>query len=371
MNGSVPSPTGSVPSPTGSVPPPTGSDGPTTVEVPDLAYANGSVNTSDGNSTHFDNFYFYEVEQLTFLCIMFAVIVCANSLLLVSLVSAKSRKSRTNFFIMHLALADLSVGLISVVTDVVWKLTVEWYADGITCKIVKYFQVLVTFSSTYVLVALSIDRCDAIIHPMRFIGSWRRARMLVAGAWMVSAIFATPMLVLYDDAVFGGMNQCWINLGESDSFEWRLYLTLISLALFIIPAIIIMSCYSIILCTLWSKGRMLKTPSDIEDRRLARAGSKVARGRREETDLRRASSRGLIPKAKIKTIKMTFVIVFVFILCWSPYIVFDLLQVFGHLPRTQTMLAVATFIQSLAPLNSAANPIIYIIFSNNVFRNLR
>ena len=60
-----------------------------------------------------------------------------------------------------------------------------------------------------------------------------------------------------------------------------------------------------------------------------------------------------------------------FIMCWSPYIVFDLLQVFGHLPRTQTMIAVATFIQSLAPLNSAANPIIYIIFSNNVCRNLR
>ncbi len=42
---------------------------------------------------------------------------------------------------------------------------------------------------------------------------------------------------------------------------------------------------------------------------------------------RRASSRGLIPKAKVKTVKMTFVIIFVFILCWSPYIVFDLLQV--------------------------------------------
>lgn len=58
----------------------------------------------------------------------------------------------------------------------------------------------------------------------------------------------------------------------------------------------------------------------------------------------------------------------VFILCWSPYIVFDLLQVFGRIPRTQTNLAVATFIQSLAPLNSAANPIIYCMFSAQVCR---
>ena len=74
---------------------------------------------------------------------------------------------------------------------------------------------------------------------------------------------------------------------------------------------------------------------------------------------------GLIPKAKVKTIKMTFVIISVFILCWSPYIVFDLLQVYNLIPDTKTTQAVATFIQSLAPLNSAANPLIYCLFSTN------
>ena len=60
---------------------------------------------------------------------------------------------------------------------------------------------------------------------------------------------------------------------------------------------------------------------------------------------RRASSRGLIPKAKVKTIKMTFVIITVFILCWSPYIGFDLLQVYTVIPDNKTTRAVATFIQ--------------------------
>lgn len=58
-------------------------------------------------------------------------------------------------------------------------------------------------------------------------------------------------------------------------------------------------------------------------------------------------------------------IVLVFVLCWSPYIVFDLLQVYGYIPRTQSNIAVATLIQSLAPLNSAANPIIYCMFSTS------
>ncbi|GBP09326.1 Cardioacceleratory peptide receptor [Eumeta japonica] len=91
----------------------------------------------------------------------------------------------------------------------------------------------------------------------------------------------------------------------------------------------------------------------------------------DDLDTRRASSRGIIPKAKIKTVKMTFVIVFVFVLCWSPYMVFDLLQVYDFVPATQSNVAVASLIQSLAPLNSAANPVIYFIFSNRIFVSLR
>ncbi|GIY31311.1 cardioacceleratory peptide receptor [Caerostris darwini] len=90
-----------------------------------------------------------------------------------------------------------------------------------------------------------------------------------------------------------------------------------------------------------------------------------------EADRKRASSRGIIPRAKIKTVKMTLVIVFVFILCWSPYFVYDLLQVYGQIPESQTSFAVSTFIQSLAPLNSAANPMIYCLFSTHICRNFR
>jgi len=61
----------------------------------------------------------------------------------------------------------------------------------------------------------------------------------------------------------------------------------------------------------------------------------------------------------------------VFILCWSPYFIFDLLQVYGKVPETQTNIAVATFIQSLAPLNSAANPVIYCLFSTRMCNAVR
>ncbi|XP_046979210.1 cardioacceleratory peptide receptor-like [Schistocerca americana] len=265
-----------------------------------------------------------------------------------------------NFFIMHLALADLSVGVISVLTDIVWRMTVSWNAGNAACKIIRFLQVVVTYSSTYVLVALSIDRYDAITHPMNFSGSWRRARLLVVSAWLLSFLFSVPIIIFYEEKTIQGHPQCWIDFQER--WQWRLYMTLVTTTLFVLPALIITACYTVIVLTIWSKSKVLTPPS-----RLKNGDHRSG----DDHDSRRASSRGLIPKAKIKTVKMTFVIVFVFILCWSPYIVFDLLQVYDYVPTTQTNIAVASFIQSLAPLNSAANPLIYCLFSTHICRSLR
>ncbi|KAG5681245.1 hypothetical protein PVAND_010696 [Polypedilum vanderplanki] len=308
----------------------------------------------------FNHFYFYETEQFTVLWILFAVIVLGNSAVLITLYINKSRKSRMNFFIKHLAIADLSVGLLNVLTDIIWRITVSWEAGNLACKFIRFIQCLVTYASTYVLVALSIDRYDAITHPMNFSGSWKRAKLLVISAWIMSVLFSAPQMYLYEETIVQGRTQCWIDLG--DSFRWQVYMSIVSFLLFIVPACIISFCYAIIVKTIWEKGTYMGT----KDRR-----QNGRNGEDEDRGSRRASSRGIIPRAKVKTVKMTFVIVIVFIACWSPYIVFDLLQVFEQIPKTQTNIAVATFIQSLAPLNSAANPLIYCLFSTQVWKTLR
>lgn len=81
--------------------------------------------------------------------------------------------------------------------------------------------------------------------------------------------------------------QCWIDL---DPTQWKIYMSLVSFSLFIAPTLIIGGCYTVIVVTIWSQGSALRQGPT--------------------RDTRRASSRGLIPRAKIKTVKMTFVIVF-------------------------------------------------------------
>lgn len=242
----------------------------------------------DVNTTEqIDSFYFYETEQFAVLWLQFAVIVAGNTAVLAGLLLGKRRKSRMNFFIMQLAFADLLVGLISVLTDIIWKTSVVWYAGNIACKLIRFMQAVVTYSSTYVLVALSIDRYDAITRPMNFSGSWWRARALVITAWALSALFSLPIIFLYEERRIQDTMQCWIDLTPT---QWKIYMSLVSFSLFIAPTVIIGGCYTVIVVTIWSQGSALRQGPT--------------------RDTRRASSRGLIPKAKIKTVKMTFVIVF-------------------------------------------------------------
>ncbi|CAL1293459.1 unnamed protein product [Larinioides sclopetarius] len=185
------------------------------------------------------------------------MIVAGNSAVLVALVLSKNRKSRMNFFIMHLAIADLTVGVINVLTDIIWRTTVAFYADNIACKLIKYLQALVTYSSTYVLVALSVDRYDAIAHPMNFSTSWRKARWLVASAWGASAVFSIPSAFLSSKEEVKGMSQCWIDL---DPWQWQLYITLVAASLFFVPALVIAACYTVIVHTIWTKSRLMSYP---------------------------------------------------------------------------------------------------------------
>lgn len=118
-----------------------------------------------------------------------------------------------------------------------------------------------------------------------------------------------------------GQLQCWLEFTEQ--WHWQLYMTVVSISLFIIPAAIITSCYTIIITTLWKKNTMTIAATKRNDQ-----GKTISLGISEiyifnESTLhkitqcffsgfdnsKRVSSRGLIPRAKIKTIKITLVIV--------------------------------------------------------------
>lgn len=339
--------------------------------------ANASVeNSTERNATNVPPSHqiFWAEEQRILVVFLFLFIMVGNSIVLVA-VAVSKRKSRMNFFIKQLAFADLLVGVFSVLPDLVSRFTVHWYAGEVMCKIVRFGMAAVTYGSTFVLVALSIDRLDAIARPLGFSDSWRRPRLMIAVSWALAGLCSIPSAILFQT------DHCWADLTP---VQWQIYVTIISFVVFFIPAIIIGICYTAIINIILINGR--GGPKSTGDKKGHKSGkplkakpgfqtgkktapfkdSKFIRGR--ETNM---SSRGIIPQAKIRTIKMTFIIIFVFILCWSPYFIFNLMTVYDHIPINASTMGLHSFIQSLAPLNSAANPIIYGVFSTRICRQLR
>nr|KAG5688138.1 hypothetical protein BaRGS_028431 [Batillaria attramentaria] len=100
---------------------------------------------------------------------------------------------------------DLLVGVMCVLTDLLTKITVEWHAGAVMCKLISYLQVTVTYVSTYILVSLSLDRYDAVARPMNF-----SRRPLV---------FALPTLFLYKLEKLEKTEQCWIDFPEM--WHWK------------------------------------------------------------------------------------------------------------------------------------------------------
>ncbi|XP_077159983.1 neuropeptide S receptor [Paroedura picta] len=299
-------------------------------------------------------YYSFKTEQLITLWVLFVVTIGGNAVVLLSTWRRK-RKSRMTFFVTQLAVTDCFTGLINIMTDIIWRFTGDFMAPDFVCRIVRYLQVVLLYASTYVLVSLSIDRYHAIVYPMKFFQGERQAKVLIVVAWSLAFLFSIPTLIIFGKRqLSNGEVQCWA--AWPDDSYWIPYMTTVAFLVYFIPLIIISVIYFIVIRTIWAKSRAhAAIVSNCSDGKF------------------RASytHRGLISKAKIKAIKYSVVIILAFVLCWSPYFLFDILDNFSILPETKERFYAAAIIQNLPALNSAINPLIYCIFSNTVCSSFR
>ncbi|XP_007523446.1 neuropeptide S receptor isoform X1 [Erinaceus europaeus] len=290
----------------------------------------------------------FKTEQLITLWVLFVFTIVGNATVLLSTWRRK-RKSRMTFFVTQLAITDSFTGLVNILTDIIWRFTGDFLAPDLVCRVVRYFQVVLLYASTYVLVSLSIDRYHAIVYPMKFLQREKQAKVLIMISWTLSFLFSIPTLIIFGKRkLSNGEVQCWA-LWPDDSY-WTPYMTIVAFLVYFIPLAIISVIYAIIIRTIWIKSKAHETViSNCSDGRLCTS-----------------YNRRLISKAKIKAIKYSIVIIFGFIFCWSPYFLFDILDNFSLLPDTKERFYASVIIQNLPALNSAINPLIYCMFSHSL-----
>ncbi|XP_006630737.1 oxytocin receptor [Lepisosteus oculatus] len=297
--------------------------------------------------------------EVTVLALILLLALTGNLCVLLAIYTTKNNQSRMYFFMKHLSIADLVVAIFQVLPQLIWDITFRFYGPDFLCRLVKYLQVVGMFASTYMLVLMSIDRCLAICQPLRSLH--RRAdRFYIITSWVLSLLFSIPQVYIFslrEIPAGSGVYDCWGDFIQ----PWgaKAYVTWISLTIYIIPVAILSVCYGLISFKIWQNFK-LKTRKDQSIPLTPKAFKGSA--------LSRVSSVKLISKAKIRTVKMTFVIVLAYIVCWTPFFFVQMWSAWDPAaPREELAFIIAML---LASLNSCCNPWIYMFFAGHLFHDL-
>lgn len=297
--------------------------------------------------------------EISVLALILFLALVGNVCVLLAIHINRTKHSRMYFFMKHLSIADLVVAVFQVLPQLIWDITFRFYGPDFLCRAVKYLQVVGMFASTYMLLLMSMDRCLAICQPLRSLHR-RSDRVYVILTWILSFLVSIPQIHIFSlKEVGNGVHDCWADFIQ----PWgvKAYVTWITVMVYIIPVLILSICYGLISFKIWQNFR-LKTVCETN---VALTSTSASTRR---TTLSRVSSVKLISKAKIRTVKMTFIIVLAYIVCWTPFFFVQMWSVWDNdAPKEASLFIIAMLLGSL---NSCCNPWIYMLFTGHLFHDL-
>lgn len=342
------------------------------------AYSNSTTTNTNSSIYGQRNEDLAQIE-ITVQCIIFGLAVIGNSTVLLTLWTRRRKLSRVHLLMSHLSSADLFVAFCNVLPQICWDFTDTFLGGDFLCRFVKYIQIVAMYASSYVLVMTAIDRYIAVIHPFTA-HKWssRKVHYMVAVAWTLSLLFSLPQIWIFAIQVRSdGKFDCWATF--EPYWTLKLYVTVFTVLIYIVPTYILIFCYGCICYTVWKRGRVgepIPTSSGrswsntqlnkVNEQCTSKCSLDKLNLKCEQT--RQPANHG-ISRAKIRTVQMTLTVVLCYLVCWSPFFIAQMWSAWDiHAPFNGPAF---TIILLLASLNSCTNPWIYLFFSDAAFDKVK
>uniref|UniRef100_A0A3Q2XVY2 Vasopressin V2 receptor n=1 Tax=Hippocampus comes TaxID=109280 RepID=A0A3Q2XVY2_HIPCM len=294
--------------------------------------------------------------EIAVLGVVLALTTLGNSFVLWVLLRRRKHNAPMHVFMVNLCVADLVVAFFQVLPQLIWDITDKFQGPDFLCRSIKYLQIVGMFASSYMIVAMTVDRHHAICCPLQAYrsGAVSRWNTPVMVAWGLALVLSIPQVFIFSRSeVSPGEFECWGHFAE----VWGLkaYITWMTVAVFLLPALIITIC-------------QIRIFREIHNNIYLKSERTVMAELKRKEILFRFQSFS-ITKAMSKTVRMTLVIVLVYTVCWSPFFIVQLWAAWD--PNSPSQGVAFTILMLLASLNSCTNPWIYTAFSSSVSRELQ
>lgn len=190
--------------------------------------------------------------EIAVLGVVLALTTLGNSFVLWVLLRRRKHNAPMHVFMFNLCVADLVVAFFQVLPQLIWDITGKFQGPDFLCRSVKYLQIVGMFASSYMIVAMTVDRHQAICCPLQAYrgGTMSRWNTPVMVAWGLALVLSIPQAFIFSRTeTVTGEFDCWGHFAE----PWGLkaYVTWMTVSVFLLPAFIITICQVIVasICT--------------------------------------------------------------------------------------------------------------------------
>nr|XP_033819362.1 chemokine-like receptor 1 [Geotrypetes seraphini] len=257
--------------------------------------------------------------QVFFYSVVFVFGVLGNGVV-IWITGFKMHKTVNSIWFLNLAIADFLFSLTRCIPLIKNAFFSYWPFGNFICKTNSFLKYVNMFGSIFLLAFISLDRCTSVALPV-----WSKNHRKPRLAWIVSAfswlltVVASLPFFIFRSVTQGSKNitKCSLTLSIENSQDKKVIFFHRFISGFLIPFLIILTCYIIITIKLKQKN---------------------------------------IVKSK-KPFKVILTIILTFFLCWTPYHIFLLLKLMNV--KGLVMDIGSPLSSSLAYLNSCVNPFLY------------
>lgn len=288
---------------------------------------------------------------------IFLTSLVGNILVLLVIVPNQRMWTVTNNFLVNLAVADLLVTVLCMPMTLAGKVYKLWVYGDVMCKMSPYLQGVSVTSSTFTITAMSLDRCLAILYPVKFrnLRTKRNVRTLIAIIWVTSILLMIPLLIVNkttSQEIFTNFKVTTCAEDWKDVTQRRAYDFSLLFIICLIPAQIVFVSYLLMGKRLWVTDSRLDANNENNKNKDAH---------------NRSSSKGSfnqIRASRRRMAKMCIIVSVIFVVCWLPYYTAN---IYLDFKKDHYALDIVYWGLLIGHLHCLTNPILY-CFMHKTFR---